>query len=113
MTVTKARPRDFDRPISEAFGGRMLTKGEADEIARSTWAGIDASERVESNLLLLVDEEIYATGDVAPMTTEQVGVLTLLADNLETAASELAGRAERIRSAAINLYQQAPVVDSD
>ena len=43
------------------------------------------------------------------LTTEQVGVLTLLADTLETAASELADRAERIRNAAINLYQQAPV----
>jgi len=109
MTVTKARPRDLERPITEAFGGRMLTKGEADEIARSTWPGIDASERVESNLLLLVDEEVYATGDVAPMTTEQVGVLTLLADSLEAAASALTDRAERIRNAAINLYQQAPV----
>ncbi len=45
------------------------------------------------------------------MTTEQVGVLTLLADTLETAASALTDRAERIRSGAINLYQQAPVED--
>jgi len=33
----------------------------------------------------------------------------LLADSLETAASALTERAERIRGAAINLYQQAPV----
>ena len=113
MSVTATQTRDSGRPITEAFGGRMLTKGEADEIARSTWAGLDASEAVESNLGLMADDEVYATGDVPPMTAEQVGVLTLLADTLETAASELAGRAERIRGAAINLYQQAPVVDSD
>ena len=56
----------------------------------------------------MVGDEVYATGDVAPMTAEQVGVLALLADTLETVGGALTDRAERIHSAAINLYRQRP-----
>lgn len=99
----------FELPITEAVAGRMLTKSEADEIARLTWNGLDASEWIDRNLEIMVAEEVFVSGDVVPMTTEQVGVLTLLADTLEATGRELEERARRIREAAINLYQQAPV----
>jgi hypothetical protein len=74
----------------------LPTKRQAGAIARETWKGVDACERLEMHLARFEEAD-------EPMTDEQVGILTRLADSLATAAAELTDRAERIRRAAVDL----------
>lgn len=77
------------------------TKEQTDELATRTWASVDAGERLENDLGRMEEAQ--------PMSVEQVGVLTLLADSLEAAAEELAARGRRIRGLAVERYQEQAI----
>jgi hypothetical protein len=71
----------------------------ADAIRDATWASVDAGDQFELRLNRALD--------ALQLKAEQVGFLTIFADSLATAATELAARAKRIRLAAVDAYTTA------
>jgi hypothetical protein len=77
----------------------LPTNADVDAVRDATWAGVNASDELELRLNRALD--------ALQLKAEQVGLLTIFADSLATAATELAGRAERIRLAVIDSYTTA------
>lgn len=77
----------------------LPTPEQATALARATWTGIDAGERLDMELESTYQRDA-ATG---PISLEQLGTLTKLADDLAAGATELAARAERIRTHSLAL----------
>jgi hypothetical protein len=110
-SVPEPAPPDPCKPLTERFGGRVLTADEYTATGKALTAPrLDTAkiEYAEMNLRHLLEQ----TPDVPPMSAEDLGRLVALADLAEANGQQLAALGESIRTTALALYWEKGARDA-